>query len=64
MKVFWFIIAALFMGVGFALFAFAFQAEQILGVTGFPAESVVFFLGVVGVAIAFAIPFHLLEKFD
>ena len=64
MKVFWFIIASLFFLGGFALFAYAFQGEQIFGVTDFPVESLMFFGGVVAVSISFAIPFNLLEKFD
>ncbi len=64
MKVFWFIIASLFFAGGFALFAYAFTAEDFFGVTDFPVESLMFFGGVVAVAVAFMIPFHLLEKFD
>jgi len=64
MKVFWFIIAGLFFVGGFALFGYAFTAEDFFGVTDLPAESLMFFGGVVAVAVSFAIPFHLLEQFD
>lgn len=67
MKVFWFVVSfALFVG-SFALFGYAFLGQELfasLGAPGFPFEATLFILGVLVSSIAFAIPFHLLEKFD
>jgi len=67
MKVFWFIVSAVFLVGGFALFAFAFTAEAIFGggqPIDFPVEAVMFFGGIVAVAVAYMIPFHLLSAVD
>jgi len=67
MKVFWMLVCSVFVLGGFALFAYAFQAEAIFNggqPTDFPLELIMFFAGVVAVSIGYFIPFHLLEKAD
>jgi hypothetical protein len=57
MKVFAFLVALAFFVGAFLLFGFAFAA-------GPGWDTALFAAGLLSVAIALAIPFHLLEKFD
>ncbi|MGE3191972.1 MAG: hypothetical protein AB7K08_00720 [Microbacteriaceae bacterium] len=57
MKVFAFLVALVFFVGSLLLFGYAFAA-------GPGWNMALFFGGLLGVAIALAIPFHLLEKFD
>lgn len=67
MKVFWFLVAAVLFVASFAVFGYAFEADEIFAVVGLPEFpwEVTMFLGGVGlVALSLAIPFHVLDRVD
>jgi len=57
MKLFAFLISIVLFLASFLLFGFAFDFAA-------PFDGLLFFGGIVAVALALALPFHLLEKFD